>query len=66
MGAGGPVCRPYGGDVASPGGASGRPRPTKGGGGKPPPYGFPETVLKLGRGALVLPPETCAREPAGG
>ena len=28
--AGGPVCRPYGGDVASPGGASGRPRPTKG------------------------------------
>ena len=29
-GAGGPVCRPYGGDVASPVGASGRPRPTKG------------------------------------
>ena len=28
--AGGPVCRPYGGDVVSPGGASGRPRPTKG------------------------------------
>ena len=28
--AGGAVCRPYGGDVASPGGASGRPRPTKG------------------------------------
>ena len=28
--AGGPVCRPYGGDAASPGGASGRPRPTKG------------------------------------
>ena len=24
------MCRPYGGDVASPGGASGRPRPTKG------------------------------------
>ena len=24
------LCRPYGGDVASPGGASGRPRPTKG------------------------------------
>ena len=29
-GAGGPVCRPHGEDVASPGGASGRPRPTKG------------------------------------
>ena len=26
----GPVCRPYSEDVASPGGASGRPRPTKG------------------------------------
>ena len=38
----------------------------RGGGGKPPPYGFPETVLKLGRRALVLPPETCARETAGG
>ena len=25
--------------------------PSKSGGGKPPPYGFPETVLKLGRGA---------------
>ena len=37
----------------------------RGGGGKPPPYGFPETVLKLGRGALVLPPETCAREASG-
>ena len=39
--------------------------PSKSGGGKPPPYGFPETVLKLGRGALVLPPETCAREASG-
>ena len=29
-GAGGPVCRPYGGDVVSLGGASRRPRPTKG------------------------------------
>ena len=40
-GAGGPVCRPYGGDVASPGGASGRPRPTKGaaGGSGPRPCG---------------------------
>ena len=37
----------------------------RGGGGKPPPYSFPETVLKLGRGALVLPPETCAREASG-
>ena len=27
--AGGPVCRPYGGDVVRPGGVSGRPRPTK-------------------------------------
>ena len=39
--------------------------PSKSGGGKSPPYGFPETVLKLGRGALVLPPETCAREASG-
>ena len=36
MGAGGPVCRPCGGDVASPGGASGRPRPTKGAAGASP------------------------------
>ena len=30
LGAGSPVCRPYGEDVASPDGASGRPCPTKG------------------------------------
>ena len=34
--AGGPVCRPYGGDMASLGGASGRPRPTKGAAGASP------------------------------
>ena len=35
-GTGGPVCRLYGGDVASPGGASGRSRPTKGAAGASP------------------------------
>ena len=39
--AGGAVCRPYGRDVVNPGGASGRPRPTKGsaGGSGPRPCG---------------------------
>ena len=32
----GPVCRPYSEDVASPGGASGRPCPTKGAAGASP------------------------------
>ena len=40
--------------------------PSKSGGGKPPPYVFPPKVLEPGRGALGLPPGTCAREPAGG
>ena len=55
------VCRPYGGDVASPGGASGRPRPTKGVGLGPAP------AAEFGRktaGAQWAPLQERGREPA--
>ncbi len=48
--------------------AQGRPygeTKSESGGGKPPPYGFPQKVLEPGRGALGLPPGTCARETSG-
>ena len=47
--AGGAVCRPYGRDVVNPGGASGRPRPTKGAAGASPrPTVFQKQSLSRG------------------
>ena len=69
-GAGGPVCRPYGEDVASPGGASGRPRPTKGVGlGPAPAAEFGQktrahNVRPYRRGGGKLPPHPSGLRPA--
>ena len=55
------MCRPYGGDVASPGGASGRPRPTKGAGlGPAPAAEFGQKTA----GAQCAPLQERGREPA--
>ena len=55
------VCRPYGGDVASPVGASGRPRPTKGVGlGPAPAAEFGQKTA----GAQCAPLKEREREPA--
>ena len=69
-GAGGPVCRPYGEDVASPGGASGRPRPTKGVGLGPAPAAElgqktrAHNVRPYRRGGGKLPPHPSGLRPA--
>ena len=55
------MCRPYGGDVASPVGASGRPRPTKGVGlGPAPAAEFGQKTA----GAQCAPLKEREREPA--
>ena len=59
--AGGPVCRPYGRNVVSLGGASGRPRPTKGVGlGPAPAAEFGQKTA----GAQCAPLKEREREPA--